>query len=104
MIAPVNNTCSYTIQDNTWYHMVLTFDGSVYRTYFNGDMQQELSGSAIALGPNSVLMVGGGWYGAPNIIIDELRIDKVACSAHDALAWYLSGAPAHPKDPLKIVG
>ncbi|MFV0345449.1 MAG: DUF1735 and LamG domain-containing protein [Bacteroidales bacterium] len=36
-------TVDEKIQDRTWYHMALTYDGSIYRMYFNGQEMKTLT-------------------------------------------------------------
>jgi hypothetical protein len=80
------------IADNTWYHLIGTYDGTVYKIYIDGVEQVSyLSTIAPVVHDDTVLMVGGGYYGDPFIMIDELRIESRAISAEEAAAWAASG-------------
>jgi hypothetical protein len=100
---PGGSSGTLAIQDNTWYHLVATYNGTVYKVYIDGIEQISYSSTTPpVVYSDTVLMVGGGYFGAPNIIIDELRIDKVAITADEAYAWYISNAPFFPRDPIFI--
>lgn len=78
------------IQDEQWYHLVATWDGTTHSLFLDG----ELAISTTAFHgdiTNSVLMMGGGYYGKPFIKIDEVRIESRAISADEAAAWAASG-------------
>lgn len=80
-----------SLQNNTWYHYMVTFDGSKYNTYLNGSLESSYVTSSVAtLYSDTVLMVGGGYMGAPNLIISDLCIDNYPRPAEDAMALYLS--------------
>jgi hypothetical protein len=87
----VGSTSSFVVQDNTWYHLICTYDGTTYKVYVDGTQQIATTGTVITPGSSEVLMVGGGYYGKPNIMIDELRIESRAISADEAAAWAASG-------------
>lgn len=79
------------IQDSTWYHMVLTYDGTNYKLYINGTLEVTAAYSIGTVTSDTVLMVGGGWCGKPFTWIDELRIESRAISSDEAVAWAASG-------------
>jgi hypothetical protein len=86
------------IQDNTWYHMAATYNGSVYKVYINGNLEISYSSTvAPSIFTDTVLMVGGGYYGGPNILIDEFRVDKIARTQDEIMAWYLCDSPFFPR-------
>jgi hypothetical protein len=89
--VPGGVTANFPIQDNTWYHMVITYDGTTYKVYINGTQQISYTGAAIAPAAAEVLMVGGGYRGKPLIYIDEIRIESRAISTDEVSAWASSG-------------
>lgn len=101
--SPRGSYGSTTIQDDTWYHMAVTFDGSEYKVYLNGVNECGLvSSTPPSVYDDSVLMVGGGYHGASNIFIDELRIDTVARTKEEILSWYLSSNPFFPQGNERV--
>lgn len=90
-----DNYGSQAIQDNTWYHLVGTYDGSNYKVYINNVLQITLSAGVTSTYSDSVVMVGGGYEGAPNILISDLMISKSAMSQEDVSAIYLSQRPQY---------
>jgi hypothetical protein len=48
-------------------------------------------------------MVGGGYFGRAFCRIDELRIDNVARTQDEILAWYMSNNPFYPMGDERIV-
>jgi hypothetical protein len=89
--VPTATTANLAIQDNVWYHMITTFDGATYKVYIDGVQQISIAGAAIAMGSEHVLMVGGGFRGKTNILIDELRIESRAISLEEVESWAASG-------------
>lgn len=99
-IMPAN---AIPIQDNTWYHLGATYDGTIYRVYINGREEVNyISSTAPIIYDDTVIMVGGGYFGSPNILIDELRIDKVSRTAQEIEQWRLAGAPFYPRGGSRI--
>jgi hypothetical protein len=89
--APVSSTSTFQVQDDTWYHMVTTYDGTTYKVYIDGVQQISIAGSSMTLVDGQFLMVGGGYRGKPFIYIDELRIEARAISTDEISAWAASG-------------
>jgi hypothetical protein len=86
-----NQTGGIAIQDNTWYHAVMTYDGTTAKLYIDGVFQNQVVKAPAVLTNDHVLMVGGGYMGKPNIMIDELRIESRAVSLEEIEAWAASG-------------
>lgn len=101
---PGNLTGTTQVQNNVWYHLTATYDGSSYKVYVNGNLEITY-GSATPpdVYDDTVLMVGGGYYGKSNCLIDELRIDKVARTDEEIRNWYLSDSPFYPKGQERII-
>ena len=89
--APVSGASTFPVQDNTWYHMVTTYDGTTYKVYIDGVERISAAGPPMVLVEGQHLMVGGGYRGKPNIMIDELRIESRAISLEEVEAWAASG-------------
>jgi hypothetical protein len=87
----VEVTGTTAVQDNTWYHAVVTYDGANLNLYINGTLEKTQAVSTIQYDSNCVVMIGGGYYGKPFIAIDEVRFESRAISADEAAAWAASG-------------
>ncbi len=93
-----------TLQPEIWYHIVLTWDGSWYFVYVDG--QQLATGSYTGLSElNDVANIGNNGYTTPseifNGLIDEFRIyDRMLTPAE------VQSLAAHPKarDPIPTDG
>ncbi|MDP5273688.1 LamG-like jellyroll fold domain-containing protein [Chengkuizengella axinellae] len=94
MRFPYGVTSDVVIQDKQWYHLAVTYDGNDYIVYCNGEIACLYKGGlAPTIYEDTVLMVGGGYYGRANILVNDLRIDPIAVSENDIKAWYESQAP-----------
>lgn len=89
--SPISGTSTFPVQDDVWYHMVTTYDGVNYRVYIDGVERISVAGPPISTSEGEYLMVGGGYRGKPNILIDELRIESRAISLEEVEAWAASG-------------
>jgi len=84
-----------SLQNDTWYHVVYTWDGSFLRLYLNGE--SDTTPVAQTLTPNSGvydLWIGGSpTYGDAyfNGLIDEVRIYDRALEANEIEVLYKSG-------------
>jgi hypothetical protein len=56
----VSSTYSITVQTNTWYHVLVTSNGSTHKLYLNGADVQTQTGSGPFLSSTSTLKVGYG--------------------------------------------
>lgn len=79
------------IQDDTWYHLIASFDGTTHKIYINGSLAITRAQPMPTIPADAVLMVGGGYQGKPNIMVDELRIESRAISEEEVAAWASSG-------------
>lgn len=79
---------NFLIQDNTWYHIVGTFDGSTYKLYANGNEVLSTAGAAPAVYADSVLMVGGNYFGKPNGTYKDLCVYNRALSTDEVKKLY----------------
>jgi hypothetical protein len=86
-----NQVGGIAIQDNTWYHAALTYDGATLKLYIDGIKQNEIVKAMGTITDNHVLMVGGGYMGKAFTMIDELRIESRAISEDEVTAWAASG-------------
>lgn len=82
---------NFAVQDDTWYHVIIRFDGTTYKVFMDGVEVISVAGNKITPAATAVLMVGGGYRGKPHIKIDELRIEKRAISDDEVAAWAASG-------------
>ena len=75
---------------NEWHHMVVTFDGSVLRTYWDGTYRTSTSGATLR--PVMANFMFGasssGWIGK----IDDARVYNRALSAAEVTTMYNGGA------------
>lgn len=87
--------------DENWHHYAISWDkvSNKIKFYIDGEIKVNASPTAwfsslsslehfFALGS---WYVDSGWYGTPGIVLDELRIDKVARTPDEIMAWYYQG-------------
>lgn len=84
---------------NTWYHVVMTYDGSTLRLYVNGvlDISTGFGNSISYSMTNSSLRIGA-MVGYPNYMsgrIDEVRIYNRALSTAEIQKHYAAGLDRH---------
>jgi hypothetical protein len=83
----------------TWSHVAIVFDTLETRLYVNGIQK----GTCGVVAPISILTVGSAdGQNTGNNIFDELRIDKVARTSDEILAWYYSNSPFWPKGIYRV--
>jgi len=98
-----------TIQNNRWYHAVVTYDGTTWKLYLNGNLDNSARVRAtprydsihdIGIGTafNSVGNPGGYFNG----IIDEVRIYNRALSEEEIRALYEQGVAPRPKLAIEM--
>ena len=73
-----------TIAGSTWYHVAVTYTGSLYRIYFNGTLGLTInSATKISSTAFNSLIIGGNGTTAFNGFIDEVRVsDSVRYSSN----------------------
>lgn len=70
----VKATSKAPIEDDVWYDLVTTYDGTIYRAYLDGDQVLEKAGGFATSSDSTVLMVGGGYGGVANIRIKDFAV------------------------------
>ena len=78
---------------NEWHMCTLSYDGSTYRIYVNGELRTSSNNQAVSFHDNATFNVGGRYWGRLNGFIDEFRIDNIARTDDEILSWYLTQAP-----------
>ena len=85
----VSSTYSITVQTNTWYHVLVTSNGSTHKLYLNGADVQTQTGSGPFLSSTSTLKVGyGEIHTYHNGRIGLYRIYNRALTAQEVLQNY----------------
>ena len=82
---------STVLQNNRWYHAVVTFDGTNSRVYINGILESTDGGLVI---PNVTSHISiGGWLGIQEFdgLIDEVQIYNQALTLSQIHQLYASG-------------
>jgi hypothetical protein len=95
---------NYTLSQNTWVMVSVTWSGTSWKLYINGVRTNTVVATE-TLGPiaGNLIYVGGDGIGQSssghvcNGIIDEFRIDKVARTDDEIMSWYYSQTPFYPK-------
>lgn len=97
---------SFSRNNNQWYHVALTRQGTAFMYYLNGSLLSTTSNS-VSIPPAGVpLTIGsaeGGFYF--NGMLDEIRIYKRALTASEIQAIYAAGTNGMcPPTPLMFAG
>lgn len=90
-VSTANKYGTTPYEDNKWHHLIIRYNGTTYEVYLDGKLNITHQDSFDPLAQNDVVMIGGGFYGKPNIYIDEVRIESHAISDEEVLAWAASG-------------
>jgi len=85
------------LQTNLWYHVAMTYDGSVFKLYVNGALDAQHAASGTIVVTTEPVRIGGGADGgcAPyyfNGILDEAAIYNRALSSNEIAAIYMAGS------------
>jgi hypothetical protein len=91
-----SHASSTTIQPDVWYHVAMTYNGTVHRTYVNGSLESEENDSgSIPTTSNDVTVSGAGnrFEG----LIDDLRIYGRALTQSEIQTLYNWTPPAPPE-------
>ena len=94
---------STQLSNGVWYLVTVTFDGARYKVYLNGELEMNIANSTV-LAPTaaSVLMVGGGFYGKPNVVIDDFVVSSNAFTQEEIRAIYTLQQPMRDPSPRII--
>jgi hypothetical protein len=88
------------VQQNTWYHVAMTYDRTALNLYVNGTLE----GSVAATGPIIVtsqpLRIGGGGFSGYNGLVDEPTLYDRALSISEIQAIYQANAAGKCKIPF----
>lgn len=87
-LHPIQSTTSAII--NTWYHVVVTYDGSVVKIYVNGNPEvASASGRTIISGTNNLVLAGGtGGVDRFAGVMDDFRTWSRALNVQEVQAIY----------------
>jgi len=95
--GPVGATSTQTLQEDTWVHLTGTFDGTTWRIYWDGVLDNEMAGT----GPTATtenLYIGAVDHGGLGIpaqfwhgLIDEVKIFSCVLDADQIFAEYQAG-------------
>lgn len=100
LMSPVSATGTALIQDDTWHHIAVTFDGSCYKVYVNGVEDISFVSTTVSqVFADTVFMVGGNYCGKPNSLIDELFISSKVLSAYEIEAICNMQQPFYDANP-----
>ena len=84
------------VQLNLWYHVAMTYDGSVLKLYVNGVLDGSCSVTGAIITTSQPVRIGGG---APtgaqlhfNGLVDDVKIYSIALSAGDIADLFEHGA------------
>jgi len=80
----------YNVENDTWYHLVGTYDGSEMKFFVNGDLKDSTSqtGNIMNYDVGSTIGRRADWGNYHNGKIDEVRIYNRALSSSEIQAYY----------------
>jgi RHS repeat-associated protein len=81
---------------NLWGHYVMTYDGSTFKVYVNGQLAGQQSASGLIANAGNPILLGTGFKG----ILDEINIHPRALSAQEVLLRFQSAPAMPPNQPL----
>lgn len=100
-LSNFGNVDASIYQDSWHMYTIVKNSGNVLRTYIDGDFIGTKSGSSVTnmFKSSMNISIGSHSTGAypANILMDELRIDKIARTDEEILAWYQSNSPFSPR-------
>ena len=87
------NTSFSTLSTGTWYHYVVTWDGSNVKTYKNGSLETNAVSTKTVQSDSAVYSIGGTGANLQGIsgIVDEVGLWSRALSATEVSQLYNSG-------------
>ena len=96
---------STTIQFNTWYHVAMTYDGSMLKLYVNGALDGSVAATGSIAPTIQPLRIGGPssgpwWFKGR---VDEVSLYNRALSASEVLAIYQAGQAGKCLSPMAPV-
>lgn len=74
-----------------WYMATLTYDGTTYKIYYNGEEIASKEAIPYDITPEDEFYIGGKNLGALDGFIDSVRIDKTVATPSEILSWYVGG-------------
>lgn len=93
----VNNTqtTNYSLTNNQWYHMVMTFNGTTGNLYINGELVTPITG----ITNNTISMIGNNSTGqmAAVGVLDDIRVYSYELTQSNAFSLY--NAPGITSQP-----
>ena len=103
-----NPTTMATISANVWHHVAITFDGSTYRGYYDGNIRwQRNTSTTLPTGGHSYILsrsdAGSYQAGTDHVRIDDFRITKgVALYTDSTYTVPTSALGLHNGDPVSL--
>jgi len=91
---------------NTWYNIAVTYDGTTYKIYINGELESSQNGSALTWGANGTNNFYIGRYATATYffygLIDGTSIWNKALSLNEVIALYNSGTGYEATYPSSV--
>lgn len=87
---------NFELQSNVWYHIAVTYNGSIAKTYINGELDNSIEHIyPIANSVNRLYMGSSGSSLNFGGYIDEFKVYGIAKSANDILASFNNTKPQY---------